>query len=48
MICVGIKMFLRDTERYIDMVNKGINVYICLDDGTELKLARLFNIWLGE
>ena len=40
MIYVGITMFLRDTERYVYMANKGTNVYICLDDGTELKLAR--------
>lgn len=40
MLYVGINMFLKNTEVYIDAANKGCNVYICLDDGTELKLEK--------
>ena len=40
MIYVDVNVFLRNTERYIEMSKNGTNVYVCLDDGTELKLAR--------
>ena len=40
MICVDINMFLKYPERYIEMAAHGTNVYICLPDGTELKLAK--------
>ena len=40
MIYVDVNMFLKNTEMYLDMAKKGTNVYICLHDGTELKLAR--------
>ena len=40
MIYIDINMFLSDAEKYTDMAKNGTNVYICLDDGTELKLSR--------
>ena len=40
MIYVSLNMFLKYAERYINEAKNGINVYICLDDGTELKLEK--------
>lgn len=40
MTYVDVNMFLKNTERYINMAKEGYNVYICLKDGTELKLER--------
>ena len=40
MIHVGIDMFTLRPERYIEMAKTGTDVYIILDDGTELKLCR--------
>ena len=40
MTYVDVNMFLKNTEMYIDLAKKGYNVYICLEDGTELKLER--------
>lgn len=40
MIYVSLDVFLKNSERYINEASKGFNVYICLDDGTELKLER--------
>lgn len=39
MIYVDVNMFLRYTERYLEMAEHGTNVYILLKDGTELKLT---------
>ena len=40
MIYVTLEVFLKNSKQYINEASKGFNVYICLDDGTELKLER--------
>ena len=40
MIYVSLDMFLKHAERYINEAKNKTNVYICLDDGTELKLEK--------
>ena len=40
MIYVDFNTFTMCPERYLEMAKNGTNVYICFDDGTELKLER--------
>ena len=40
MIYVDFTTFTMCPERYLEMAKNGTNVYICFDDGTELKLQR--------
>lgn len=38
MVYVDKDMFLKNTETYINMAKSGTCIYICVGDGTELKL----------
>lgn len=40
MIYISLKTFLHNPERYINEAKNGINIYIYLNDGTELKLEK--------
>lgn len=40
MIYVDLATFLNNPKRYIEEAKNGYSVYICLDDGTELKMEK--------
>lgn len=43
MTVISVDVFLKNTQEYINMAKTGTNVYIYLNDGTELKLQLFIN-----